>query len=188
MLTLPWWQGWATSRRCGLTSDCIFSSAWWRESRERQTDRGGQSGRQRGTDRLSARQRHAQSPPPVPTQAPPAMHKAAQHEGSSYGGVGGGRAGGQGQHRSMNCNRIKPSVSARPQPAAPSGAAGAGHSRVQGTEVPVRGALCGARGVTGWDRGCSALLSSQHVAGDLPRHMECSKARGAPSTCTLLSG
>lgn len=53
----------ATSRRCGLTSDCIFSSAWRRESRERQTDRGRQSGRQRGTDRLGTRQRHAQSSP-----------------------------------------------------------------------------------------------------------------------------
>lgn len=34
-----------------------------REQRERQTDRGRQSGGQRGTDRLSTRQRHAQSPP-----------------------------------------------------------------------------------------------------------------------------
>lgn len=51
------------STGCGLTSDCIFSSAWQCESREGQTDKGRQSGGQRGTDRLSARQRHAQSPP-----------------------------------------------------------------------------------------------------------------------------
>lgn len=101
------------SRGYGLTSDCIFSSAWQHESRERQTDRGRQSGGQRGTDRLSARQRHAQSPPQSHPD-PPAMHKAAQHGGGSYGGVGGGRAGGQGQHRSVNCNTGKPGVSGCP--------------------------------------------------------------------------
>lgn len=99
--------------------------------------------------------------PPIPTEAPPAMHKAAQHEGGSYGGVGGGRARGQGQHRSMNCNRTKPSVSGCAQPAASPGAAGAGYSRVQGTEVPVQGGLCGepgeAEGGTAAAQHCSFL-------------------------------
>lgn len=101
------------SKGCGLTSDCIFSSAWQHESREGQTDRGRQSEGQRGTDRLSTRQRHAQRPPQSHPD-PPAMHKAVQHGGGSYGGVGGGRAGGQGQHRSMNCNTGKAEVSGCP--------------------------------------------------------------------------
>lgn len=106
--------GAGVSKGCGLTSDCIFSSAWQHESREEQTDRGRQSGGQRGTDRLSSRQRHAQSPPQSHPD-PPAMHKAAQqHGGGSYGGVGGGRTGGQGQHRSVNCNTGKPELSGCP--------------------------------------------------------------------------
>lgn len=116
-------QGQATSRGHGLTSDCIFSSAWQRESRERQTDRGRQSGRQRDTDRLGARQKHAQSPPRS-HPALPAMHEAVQRRGGSYGGIGGGRARGQGQHRSVNCNRTKCSASGRPWPAASPGAVG----------------------------------------------------------------
>lgn len=64
----------------GLTSDCIFSSAWQREGRERQTEAGSQEGSEARPG--SARGgRHAQSPPaqlsaPVPTRAPPARSHA----------------------------------------------------------------------------------------------------------------
>lgn len=60
----------------GLTSDCIFSSAWQREGRERQTEAGSQEGSE-ARPRLSAGRRtcteppHAQLSAPVPTRAPP---------------------------------------------------------------------------------------------------------------------
>lgn len=61
MLTLAV-GGAGSSAGHGLTSDCIFSSAWQRESRERQTEAGSQEGSEAQTG--SARDRgHARSPP-----------------------------------------------------------------------------------------------------------------------------
>lgn len=120
---------------------------------QRETDRGGQSGGQRGTAKAQrgAEDMHrappyAQLSAPNPTQAPPqptAMQEAAQPGGGSYGGVGGGGAGGQGQHRSVNCNRTK----AVRKPGAP-GATGGSAGTLRG---PGEG-------------GCRALPAPRHLA------------------------
>lgn len=59
------------SRGCGLTSDCIFSSAWQRESREGQTDRGGsQRGSEAQTGSAPGRGMHRVRPSPTQTPQP----------------------------------------------------------------------------------------------------------------------
>lgn len=65
----PRWPAQVTRRGRGLTSDCIFSSAWQRESRERQTDRAGsQEGSEAGQAQHEA---EACTEPPAPTPASP---------------------------------------------------------------------------------------------------------------------
>lgn len=128
---------------------------------QRETDRQRQAVRRAARHRQAQRKAEACTELPRSHPAPPAMHKAAQHGGGSYGGVGGGRARGQGQHRSVNCNRIKPGTSGCPWPAASPGAAGAGRSRVEGTELPVEGGSAGGQGRqrVGWQ-----LLSTAHFS------------------------
>lgn len=67
----------------GLTSDCIFSSAWQREGRERQTEAGSQEGSE-ARPRLSAGRRTCTEPPhthssapQIPPGPPPSAHSHA---------------------------------------------------------------------------------------------------------------
>lgn len=132
---------------------------------EGQTDRGRQSGGQRGTDRLSTRQRHAQSPP-SPTQTPQPCTRSAARK--------------QLLRRSRWRTRWRPGTAPIHE---------LQHRKTQGVRVPWRAAPKGYRsrhswqlgsqgwralrwpgGGTGWDGSCSTLPVSQCVPGGLSGH------------------